>query len=44
MTTEQRQFFATCVAAALFLAAVFSSVDMRGQAIPLLNHSQIAQR
>jgi hypothetical protein len=43
MTSEQRQFFAACVAAALFLAAVMSSVDMQVQAIPL-SHAQIALR
>ena len=43
MTTEQRQFFAACVAAALFLAAVLASVDMQVQATPF-HHSQIALR
>jgi hypothetical protein len=43
MTTEQRQFFAACVAAALFLTAVLASVDMQVQAT-LLGHSQIALR
>jgi hypothetical protein len=35
MTSEQRQFFAACVAAVLFLAAVMSSVDMQVQATPI---------
>ena len=43
MMIEQRQFFAACVAAALFLAAVLSSVDMQAHATPLA-HSQIALR
>jgi hypothetical protein len=43
MTNEQRQFFAACVASALFLAAVLSSVDMQVQATPY-SHSQIALR
>jgi len=43
MTTEHRQFFAACVAAALFLAAVVASVDMQVQAPPL-GHAQIALR
>jgi hypothetical protein len=43
MTTEQRQFFAACVLATLFLAAVLTSVDMQVQATPL-SHSQIALR
>jgi hypothetical protein len=42
MMTEQRQFFAASVAAALFLAAVLTSVDMH-QATPL-GYSQIALR
>jgi hypothetical protein len=29
MTSEQRQFFAACLSAALFLGAVLSSVDLR---------------
>jgi hypothetical protein len=43
MTSEQRQFFAACVAAALFLAAVLSSVDVQPEAT-LLRHDQIALR
>jgi hypothetical protein len=43
MTSEQREFFAVCVAAALFLAAVLTSVDMQIQATPF-DHSQIALR
>jgi len=43
MTIEQRQFFAACVAAALFLAAVLSSLDVQVQAGPL-GHWQIALR
>jgi hypothetical protein len=43
MATEQRQFFAACVATALFLAAVLASVDLQVQATPL-DHSQIALR
>jgi hypothetical protein len=43
VTTEQRQFFAACVAAALFRAAVLASVDMQVQATPL-GHAQIALR
>ena len=31
MTSEQRQFFAACVAAVLFLAAVLPSVNMQVQ-------------
>jgi hypothetical protein len=43
MTSGQRQFLAACVAAALFLATVLTSVDMQVQASPL-GHSQIALR
>jgi len=43
MTSEQRQFFVPCVAAALFLAVVLTSVDMQVQAPPF-GHSQIALR
>jgi hypothetical protein len=43
MTSVQRQFFAACVAAALFLAAVLTSPDMQVQAAPF-GHSQIAPR
>jgi hypothetical protein len=43
MTTEQRQFFAARVGAALFLAAVLASANMQVQATPL-GHSQIALR
>ena len=43
MMTEQRQFFAASVAAALFLAAVLTLVDMQVQATPL-GYSQIALR
>jgi hypothetical protein len=44
MTTEQRQFFAACVAAALFLAAVLASVDMQVQATPLADRPALAPR
>ena len=43
MTSEQRQFFAACVAAALFLTAVLTSVDMQVRATPL-GHAQVALR
>jgi len=43
MTSEQRQFLAVCVGAALFLAAVLTSVDMQVQATPF-SHVQIALR
>ena len=43
MTSEQRQFFAACVAAALFLMAVLTSVDMQAQTLPF-SHAQIALR
>jgi hypothetical protein len=42
MTSEQRQFV-PCVAAALFLAMVLTSVDMQVQATPF-GHLQIALR
>lgn len=44
MTSEQRQFLAACVAAALFLAPALPSMDMQAQATSLLSHSQIALR
>jgi hypothetical protein len=44
MTSEQRRFFAACVAAAPFLAAAVPSMDMQVQAISLLSHSRIALR
>lgn len=43
MTTEQRQFFSACVAAALFLGAVLSSVDVQVHGRPF-SHSQVALR
>jgi len=43
MTSEQRQFFAACVAAALFLATVLTSVDMQVRATPF-GHAQVALR
>jgi hypothetical protein len=48
MTTEQqRQFIVTCLAGALFLSAVLTSVDLRFPASPLshaLSHAEIALR
>ncbi len=43
MTSELRQFFAACVAAALFLAAVLTSVDVQVQAQPF-SQTRIALR
>jgi hypothetical protein len=44
MTTDQRQFFAACLAAALFLGAVLSSVDLRVVQASPLSHAEIALR
>jgi hypothetical protein len=43
MTSEHRQFIATCLAAALFLVAVLSSVDTQVYAHPF-SQAEIALR